>query len=256
MRIIPIFFLVSILLLSSCGGRKSTLAESDLKTETLKAIIKSNEQTKPDFKTMRGRLKGVYDDGRDKQGINISYRFQKDETLWMSARLAGLFEVAKMMITPNNIKFYERLDNSYFDGDFKLISDFLGIELNYSQVENLLLGQAVKPILLKQTDLHKTKDYYQLDTSYENGVFQSLIIDAKAFNIKEQTLIKDDKKVKIVYTAYQIIDKTVFPKEMVIMSGNGDDLTSISLVYKNIKLNDQLDFPFRMPSNFSTIKLN
>lgn len=256
MRLYPIIFLTLLMLLSSCGGGKLSLEESNIKTETLKTIIKKYDQYTPDYKTMRGRLKGIYDDGQDKQSINISYRFQKDETLWMSARFAGLFEVAKMMITPKNIKFYERVDNSYFDGDFKLISDFMGLDLNYIQIENLLLGQAIKPILVDQTDFQTSKDYYQLDTTYENGVLQSVIMHAKTFKIKEQTIIKDDKQVKIIYTAYQMIDGNAFPEELIIFAGEGNDSAKISLTFKNIKLNDELKFPFRMPNNLSPIQLN
>lgn len=241
---------------SSCGGSKSALKESDLKTETLKAIIKNYDQYKPNFKTMRGRLKGVYDDGRNQQSINISYRFQKDETLWMSAKLAGLFEVAKMMITPDNIKFYERLDNSYFDGNFKLISNFIGLELNYSQIENLLLGQAIKPVLIGQTDFETFDDYYQLNTIFKDGVSQTLIMDAKTFKIKEQILKKDDNQIKIIYSAYQLVEKNAFPLELMILANDGKDVTNIGLTFRNIKLNEELNFPFRMPSNFSPLKLN
>ena len=252
--VLPLFILL--LLISSCGGSKSALKESDLKTETLKAIVKKYDQYKPNFKTMRGRLKGAYDDGRSQQGINISYRFQKDETLWMSARLAGLFEVAKIMITPDNIKFYERVDNSYFDGNFELVSDFIGLELNYSQIENLLLGQAIKPVLIKQTDFETFESYYQLNTTYKDGVFQTLILDAKTFKIKEQILKKDNNQVKIIYSVYQMVEENAFPEELMILASDGKDVTNISLTYKNIKLNDELNFPFRMPSSFSPLELN
>ena len=251
--ILPLFILL--LVISSCGGSKSALKESDLKTETLKAIIKNYDQYKPDFKTMRGRLKGVYDDGQNQQSINISYRFQKEETLWMSARFAGFIEVAKMMITQDSIKFYERLDNSYFDGNFKLISNFIGIELNYSQIENLLLGQAIKPVLIGQTDYQVFEDHYQLDTTYENDVFQSLIMDTKTFKIKEQILRKGDNQIKIIYPSYQMIDKNAFPEELIIITDDGEDITNIGLIFKNIKLNDELNFPFRMPNNFTPIEL-
>lgn len=252
--VLPLFVLL--LLISSCGGSKSALKESDLKTETLKAIVKNYDQYKPSFKTMRGRLKGAYDDRISQQSINISYRFQKDETLWMSARLAGLFEVAKIMITPDNIKFYERVDNSYFDGNFKLISDFIGLELNYSQIENLLLGQAIKPVLIGQTDFETFEGYYQLNTTYKEGVLQTLILDAKTFKIKEQILIKDNNQVKIIYSDYQMVENNAFPEELTILATDGEDVTNISLTYKNIKLNDELNFPFRMPSNFSPLQLN
>jgi hypothetical protein len=90
--------MLSAVLLSSCGGSSSALKNKKLKTETIKAILKNYEKSNPDFQTMRGRLKCVYTDGDDQQSVSISYRFKKDEVLWMSAKLAGLIQLAKMKI--------------------------------------------------------------------------------------------------------------------------------------------------------------
>ena len=240
-------------MLMSCGGSQSALKESKLKTETLNAIINNYNKSNPDFKTMRGRLKGVYDDGRDQQSINISYRFQKNKTLWMSARFAGLFEVAKMMITPKKIKFYERIDNTYFNGNFELINLFIGLELNYSQIENLLLGEAVNPIIMKQTDFETLEDSYQILTRYDDDMTQSLWLDAKTFKVKQQVIRLGKRRVKIDYVSYQIVDNNSFPEEMTITAGGQKQKINLNLIYKSIKLNDDLRFPFKIPNNFSII---
>ena len=252
--ILPLFFLI--IILSSCGGSQSALKTKDLKTETLKAIVKNYEKGSPQFKTMRGRIKANYDDGTEQQNINVSYRFKKEETLWMSAKFAGLIQVAKMMISQNNIKFYERIDNSYFDGDFKLISSFLGLKLNYDQIENMFIGQATMPIDILKTDFQTADNFYQLVTTYKNGLTQFLLLDTKTFKIKQQVLTLDDKQLKIIYNTYQMIDKQSFPEEFVILAGNQNEQISMTLTYKNIKLNDDLKFPFSFPNNYKLINLN
>ncbi|WP_445159301.1 DUF4292 domain-containing protein [Mesohalobacter salilacus] len=257
MRLKPIFVvLISVLILSACGGSQSALKKKDLKTETLKAIVKNYNKSAPEFKTMRGRIKGLYNDGSQQQNINISYRFKKDKTLWMSAKFAGFIQVAKMMITPQNIKFYERLDNSYFDGDFELVSSFLGLELNYNQIENMFTGQALKNIDVSNTDFQTADEYFQMVTTYENGLTQFLLLDAKTFKIKQQALSLDDRQIKIIYKSYQVVDGFSFPEEFVILAGDNNEQIQITLTYKNIKLNEDLKFPFKFPNNYSPIQLN
>ena len=221
-----------------------------------KSHCKKLRKTSPQFKTMRGRIKANYDDGSEQQNINVSYRFQKEETLWMSAKFAGLIQVAKMMISQNNIKFYERIDNSYFDGDFKLISSFLGLKLNYNQIENMFVGQAIMPIDILKTDFQTAENFYQLVTTYKSGLTQFLLLDSKTFKIKQQVLSLEDKQLKIVYNSYQMIDGLSFPEEFVILAGNQNEQISIVLTYKNIKLNDDLKFPFNFPNNYTPINLN
>ncbi|MBS3738356.1 MAG: DUF4292 domain-containing protein [Psychroflexus sp.] len=247
---------ITVVILSACGGSQSALKEKDLKTETLKGIVKNYNNALPQFKTMRGRLKGVYQDNEQRQNVNISYRFKKDKTLWMSAKFAGFIQVAKMMITPKKVKFYERIDNSFFDGNFELISAFLGLELNYNQIQNLFLGHALKNINISETDFETADPNFKMITTYDEGLTQVLLLDTKTFKVKEQTLSLNDKQVKVVYNAYQIVEGTSFPKEFVILAGDRENQIQIILTYKNIKLNDKLRFPFSFPNNYSPIEFN
>jgi len=255
MRLSLFPLLVFLMLMASCGGSKSALNDKKLKTETLKTIVKNYDKSSPQFQTMRGRLKGVFIDGDDQQSISISYRFKKDEVLWMSAKLAGLIQLAKVMISPNKIQFYERIDQSYFDGDFQLVSSFLGIELNYEQLQNLLLGQAIKPIDIKESDFESLEGFFQIDTKFEKDLSQSILLDEKTFKLKQQTLKMNDKQINVIYKSYQIIDGMSFPEEMIITADDGEDQVSIILDYKNINLNDDLNFPFSFPSNFKPLEL-
>jgi hypothetical protein len=38
---------------------------------------------------------------------------------------------------------HEKINNSYFEGDFSSLSQWLGTDLDYSKIQNLLLGQAM-----------------------------------------------------------------------------------------------------------------
>lgn len=255
MKINPLPLLIFLVFLSSCGGSKSVLKDKKIKTKSLKAIVKNYDKASPQFETMRGRLKGEYIDGDDQQSINISYRFKKDEVLWMSAKFAGLIQVAKMMVTPKNIQFYERIDQSYFDGDFEFISSVLGLELNYEQLQNLLLGQTIKPIDVNTSDFESVDKYFQITTTYKNGLKQSILLDEKTFKIKQQTLNMNDREIKVIYKTYQVINNMSFPEEVIILAGDKDNQVSLILNYKNINLNDDLNFPFRIPDNYKLIKL-
>lgn len=258
MKFIKAYLIALILLsvvLSSCGSSK-TLKSKNLETQSLKAIIKNYDKSTPDFKTMRGRLKCVYNDGKDRQNVNISYRFQKDEVLWMSAKLAGIIQLAKMKITPGNIQFYERIDQSFFEGDFQLVSAFIGLELDYSQIQNLLLGQAVKTIDISSSDLESFDDYFRISSNFKDGLAQRLFVDAKTFKLKQQVLKKGNKEVMITYNTYQMLDGMSFPEDMTIIAGDNEDKVSLNLNYKNINLNEDLRFPFKVPNHFKPLKFD
>lgn len=256
MKLNLLFFMVLVSVLCSCGGNKSILKDKKLKTESLKAIVKNYDKSNPNFTTMRGRLKGQFIDGDDQQNINISYRFKKDEVLWMSAKLAGLIQIAKIKISPKKVEFYERIDQSYFDGDFQLISSLLGIELNYEQLQNLLLGQTVKSIDVNESELLSLEGFFQIISTYDKGLSQTLLLDEKTFKLRQQLLKMNGREIKIIYNSYQIIDNMFFPEEIIIIADDMENQVSIILNYKSINLNEDLNFPFKIPDNFKAIKLN
>ncbi len=98
------------LLVISCGPKK-TAAERKADA-TKENVIQQNLAAAPSFKTMQGRLRGSYDDGEDSQSISVSIRMEKDKAIWLSAKLGGLITVAKVMVTPQRVQFYEKINGS------------------------------------------------------------------------------------------------------------------------------------------------
>ena len=51
--------------------------------------------------------------------------------------------MVRLKITPEKVQMYNKIDRTYFDGDFNLIEDFLGVELSFTHIENLLFGHTI-----------------------------------------------------------------------------------------------------------------
>jgi hypothetical protein len=252
---IVIKIIVLIVVLQSCKGSKSVADDNAMKKENLKAIINQFESSKPQFNTMRGRIKANFKTADIQQNINISYRLKRRDTLWMAAKFAGVFEVAKVMMSPENIEFYERIDNNYFSGDFKLVSAFLGMELTYNEIENLLLAGNIKPLDISISDYEIINDDIIISTNYESGINQIVRIDKNKMTIVDQVLNFKEQQLKIDYNSYQIIDNKYFPEQLSLYANKMEDNVNLILEYKSIKLEDKLRFPFKIPSNFTPIKL-
>jgi len=253
---IVIKVIVLVVILQSCKGSKSVTDDNSMKKENLKAIINQFESSKPQFNTMRGRIKAYFSTNDIQQNINISYRLKHKDTLWMTAKFAGVFEVAKVMMSPENIQFYERIDNNYFSGDFKLVSAFLGMELSYSEIENLLTARNIKAIDILNSDYEAIDDNLIITSNYENGIDQTVRIDKNNMTVVDQILNFKGQQLKIDYDSYQVIDNKYFPEQLSLYANKKEEKVKLILTYKSIKLDDKLRFPFKIPSNFSPITLD
>jgi hypothetical protein len=125
----------------SCKTRDVAAGNGSIKKLSVKEIIKKHDKNKSDFTTLIAKLKVRYKDPDQSQNISVSMRIAKDEKIWISASL--IIPLAKVLITPEKISYYNKIDRTYFEGDFSLLSNWLGTELNFEQIQSLLLGESL-----------------------------------------------------------------------------------------------------------------
>lgn len=247
---------LSILLVvfASCKSTKIiTNGEVDANLSS-KAVIKSHYANALAFKTISGKMKIDYEDKNASQGFSVSLRMEKDKAIWISATLG----VVKAYITPNRVSFYNRLDNTYFDGDFSYLSKLLGTELDFEKVQNLLLGEALLDLRKDKYDVSIASQNYELKPKKALDLFKILFqIEPKHYKIGTQQISQPEKGrlLDITYKNYQEIDQKIIPNEInisAIMDGNE---SIIAIEYKNIEFNRSLKFPYDIPKGFKEIIL-
>jgi hypothetical protein len=239
--------------LGACKSTKSITGGEVNSRLSAKNIINAHYSNQPKFKTLRGRVKIDYVNGDDSQGVNVSFRMEKDKVIWMSAPLG----VVKVHITPNNVSFYNKLQNEYFDGDFSYLSDLLGAELDFEKVQNLLLGNAVLDLRKEKFNSEVYNGTYQLKPKKARELFKILFqLEPKNFKIATQEISQPENARQLMakYT-YQDISGNVLPEDVKIIAEEAGDLTTIDLSFRNLELNKPMNFPYKVPKGYDKITL-
>ncbi len=248
------YFVVIFLLLVSC---KSTKIPSDGVVNSklaAKVIVKEHYKNALQFKTARGKLKINYNDGKTNQGFSLSFRMEKDKAIWMSATL----DLVKIYITPGRIAFYNRLQNEYFDGDFTFLSELLGTDLDFQQVQNLLLGQSLLDLNNDAYTVKADKNVYELKPKKAGKLFEMLFqLEPKHFKMAKQELSQPSKNrvLQINYKNYQQIENRILPREIFILAEDAGRKSMIDIEYRNVVFDQRLKFPFKIPKGFREIVL-
>jgi len=247
--------LASMIFFTSCNVTKRTSSETS--ALSAKKVIKAYDKAAFSKSTIQAKVKTRYEDAKTTQTLVIKLRIKKDEVIWMSGSFLG-FPVAKVKITPNAVQYYEKINKTYFDGDFTLISDVLGAELNFQQLQNIVLGQAV-------FDLRDTKFNSQVDqnshlVSPKNQIDLFSVfywINSKHFKLDQQKIeiAESDQQLTILYPEYQEVSKTIFPKRILINATQKNHATKIEMDFRNVVFNKKLTFPFSIPSGYTPVKL-
>lgn len=242
------------LLVFSCKSSKVISDGSIDERLSAKSVVKAHYQNKLDFKTLSGKVKIDYSDGEDEQSVSVSLRMEKDKGIWMSAPLG----IVKAYITPDRVSFYNKMDNEYFDGDFSYLSKLLGTEVDYSIIQNMLLGQALFDLRNEKYDLSIGKENYRLTPKTAGVLYKTLFqIEPKNFKMDLQQLSQPLKKrlLEIKYENYQLVGKEAIPNEVSILAIEENNENRILLEYRNIELNRSVNFPYNIPKGFKEIVL-
>ena len=248
--------LVAILLiLSSCGGTKTVTGS---KLSSVKDIIASHTSAEPSFNTLAGRVQVVYEDDKKQQSITASLRIEKDAIIWIKASILGI-TLAKVLITPDKVSYYESISSTYFEGDFDLLSDLLGTEIDFKKAQDILLGQSIFNLDASNYKSEIFLNKYKLQPKRQPQNFiHSIFLNSENLKVSTETLSQpnDERNLDIRYTDYQKINGIFYPSEIEINASEKDSKTRIKLKYKKIDLNVAISFPFRIPNGYEEIQFN
>lgn len=241
------------IVLVNCKSAKSVIASGEASDKlSAKQVIKQHQKNETDFKTLQGKVRIDITQNDKTQGSTFNLRIEKDNVIWLSAKLG----LARMMITPEKVRFYNKLDNEYFDGDYKLLSDFVGVDLDFTKVQNILLGQAVYDLKGEPHTVSVNENSYALQPKDQSALLELFyLINPSHFKMDSLQLFQQLKKriLQVDYKSYQEVSKQVLPKDIRIIAVEDADEVAITMEFKSMSLNEEVRFPFKIPSGYKEI---
>jgi len=257
MRYFSRMLLVTLLVTTSCKTNKKIIDKGTIETLTTSKIISNHYSNNFKQKTVSAKLSAKYSGKKSAMNFGIKLRLEKDKTIWMSATKFGV-PIAKIKITPNRVSYYEKLQKVYFDGDFALLSKWLGTELDFEKVQNILLGQAILNLNKGKYTSGIDNNLYQL-TPKRNGDLLGILffLNPENFKLDKQEIRNQEKQqlFSVSYPNYREINGEQFPKNINIRAIDHKNLTTINIEYNAVEFNEILTFPFTIPNGYKEIRL-
>lgn len=241
----------------SCKTKKTTTS-SAVKALSSKKVIKNHYANTFSKNTVNARLKAKYKDKKNSQTITVKLRMEKDKAIWMSGTVLGI-PLAKVLITPTRVSYYEKLNKTYFDGDFSLLSDFLGTEVDFEKVQNLLVGEAILNLKEKRYSAEVHENAYLLEPKRQEKLFDIFFwLNPSNFKVHKQQVSQavEQKKLTVAYSEYQSVSNEIFPKKINIIAIDKGERTLLDLEYRSLEFDKKVKFPFKIPSGYKEITLD
>ena len=251
-----VFILGIILFFSACKTVAVLPTNKPLKNVDIAALISKTKAKYPKIDKLRSRIKATYDDGKRKQQIIIQLRLENKKKVWLSATM--IIPIAKLMITPQGISFYEKFQKNYFEGNFDIINAPLNSSFSYNDVENLLLGKPfLDPSIGRWKQISNPQYYILLPQGKRTGITPTLFYDPATFLLKEQRLLipGTSQTLTIKYLNHSRINGETLPQNIEISLFDGKNLQRLDLEFTRTDFPNALNFPFEIPEGYSKINL-
>lgn len=249
------FCFVSFLTLVSCKS-KAVIVDSKKEATRLpdNKIITNYYNNKSDFSTLYIKSNVRYATEKQVQNVSAEIKIKKDEQILVSIRLLG-FPVAKALITPTTVSYYEKINRSYFEGDFSSLSKWLGTDLDFKKIQDMLMGRAMDDLKKGNYQESIEDEMYKLIDVSDTNTKKAFFFDKKTFLVKKQEIaqIAEERKIQAVYSDHKVFNDVSLPLDVLINAMQLKGKTEINLNYNDITFNEEISFPYSVPSGYKRI---
>ena len=270
----PIFqFGIAIIILavfSSCTGSRKAVRET-IKEQGDEYLMNKLKEHEFKFNQFSAKFNVTYQVNRKKTTVSGNLRIEKDSIIWISITPALGIEAVRFMLTPDSIKFINRINNTYFVHEFTYINQLLNKTLDYDMAQAFLIGNDFS---LYESNTFKASienQQYKLSTINRRKLrrfvrrseddmsipIQSIWLDPESFKVSKVLLKeaeRDSRKFQANYGEFEKIDEEFIPTKLEFKVETVDKKVNIKINYSKIQINQNQTYPFRVPEGYTEMK--
>jgi len=274
MRQVLGLMLMMMVLVSGCKSSKNTgdaraRRVGNKKVSYIVQEVKKREELAP--KSLSFKASTEVKTGEKNTSFKTSVRMVKDSVIWMSIT-AYSYEVARIIATPDSLKYVSRTEKKYYMGNYDFINQKLGVKFGFEDIQSLLLARSFGLDEPESITRRNTKKNYVLSSLNQQKI--------KRIQKGKNVTIEDD--IEVLYTNW--INPENFQVEKVsLLDVSSQNSASIQyLTFENIAgfdilsafnmhiiakgdieihselsrfhVNETLKFPFKISSKYEQIK--
>ena len=249
-------FLAVLALFTGCKSAEILTSKNPAKNIELKDLTKAIAKNQLHYKKFRSRVKTTYNDGKRKQQITVNMRIENTKSIWMSATM--LVPIAKVLITPDKVSFYEKFQRTFFEGDVSFLNKQFNTDFEFKDLQNLLMGLPLSDLKKGDWERISHPKYYLLVPKSKDLAFQpTYFFDPNTFLLVEQRFLVpgSQQSLTVKYLNHQRLEGELIPGEVQISLFDGKDLKTVTLVYNRIEFPSRMSFPFDIPEGYKPMEL-
>lgn len=224
----------------------------------------------PDVKTYSASrmMINIIDDNRE-MNLRGSVRIKRDSAILISVNAFAGIEAVRLLFTPDSVKMIDRINRSFFSGNYEESRRFIPYALNLEILQNIFFASP-----LKFSDeiyrLEGSNEEYEFDEQLlnlrfsvdtpgmppadENNDIVQIVLDSEFLTRKVDFYSdRNDVFASLQYNSYLKLTEHVLPDEINLSFVSHNIPLKAGLRLRGIEINEPVEFPFNIPSGYSRL---
>ena len=243
-----LFFGMILLIINGCGVLRPK-PTSTISVSNSKELLKQTQRTQPTWETLDLRGSLTARQGDISQRITTTVRISANELIWLNA--AVIVPLGRAKIDQSGVAFYEQIGKTFFEGDFSAIEKTLGLALDYTQIENSLLGVPVIATTARKARFASIKDGYVLKSRQGNLRLSNTY--NQQFLMTKQLLTLGKQRLVIHYDDYQQISGQWIPMQISYEGQAKGETVQLEFAFRKAEINSEIRTPFSIPKSYTRL---
>src|SRR5688572_12291920 len=240
-------------LIISCKSKQTVAEHGASENVAVSKVISGHYANRKNFETVNIKANAKYEDDKQAQNVTAEIRIKKDEKILVIIRFFGI-TMAKAMITPDKVSYYEKMNGKYFEGNYSLLSKWLGTDLDYQKVQNLFLGLALDDLTKGKYEESVEDNLYKLKSKNNGSTEKEFLFEGNNFLLKKEILTQknEGRSLEINYLSHKESSQGIMRFDIFIQALQKDKVT-IEIGYNSVAFNEGLSFSYDVPNGYEQI---
>ncbi|MCK9423315.1 MAG: DUF4292 domain-containing protein [Bacteroidales bacterium] len=262
-------FLLILFLFESCSPTRKVMV-APIREEGADYLFSKLKEKELKFNWFSARFSAEYTNNGKNNSFSGQIRIRKDSLIWISLTPMLGIEAVRVMISQDSVKLINRLNNTYFIGDYEYVNRFLNTNIDYDILQAIMLGNDLQfyengkfrasvdrgDYKLSTSARHKLKKYVHNNQDTLKIFIQNIWLDPQNFKITHaevKEIRRDNIKLESNYGTFEMVSGQLFPKEMnyIIWAEN---TIKVQTSFSRIVIDLPQQFPFKIPASYELVK--
>jgi len=268
-KLFLIFVVFASVVLASCKPKQEAVKEIkqtvklDSAVENVFAKMQDNQF---DFRTVNIKFQAKVESDKNNLSFGGSMRIIKDRVIWISMSAVAGIEAFRLIITPDSVKMINRLNKTYFVGDYQLINELLKTPFDFDMIQALTLGndfsyyennifkivEDANVYRISTPGRKKLKNYVANSTDMNKVLVQDMWISPLTWKIIRQQIkeiSKENSKLLIDYSEFKALGDQMLGHQVDI-TVEAEQKMKVGVNYEKVTFDEEITVPFVIPESF------